>query len=396
MQRTLSLIIGLILLFTTVPAFAVTDVFTNPEDSYIRITSRTANYGSENVLIADGVGLDPDNGKLNEVASLIQWDISSIPPGATVTAAKVTLNFTDSSSGPYNFHSQFSPWAESTVTWNDFDPDTNILGTIPPSTFGITSIELNANGIAVVQGWVDGSFPNNGLAIRTGGTNNGINMDSKESGGTIPTLEVTYTNDNPPTVESLLIEINKLKGLLAGAKREGNTLVLEGMNLQIISGSGATNGNPDSPANTEPEQTAVNGLGNIIVGYNESVSSRPKSYSGSHNIVVGNDHSFSSFGGLVVGRSNTISGVFSSVSGGQNGTASGRFSSISGGVSNIASEFNSSVSGGLQNHASGAHSSVSGGLYGTSSGLGSSLSGGNSRTASGNSDWVAGSLFESF
>ena len=40
---------------------------------------------------------------------------------------------------------------------------------------------------------------------------------------------------------------------------------------------------------------------------------------GSHNVVVGQSHNFSRFGGLVVGRFNTISGEFASVSGGATG-----------------------------------------------------------------------------
>lgn len=48
------------------------------------------------------------------------------------------------------------------------------------------------------------------------------------------------------------------------------------MNLQVINGEGAT-------ADT------ANGLGNLIVGYNEDTDV-PSDRSGSHNLVVGEDH----------------------------------------------------------------------------------------------------------
>ncbi len=181
-----------LLLFQT-PAFAVTDTFNNPQDSYVRESSPDKNYGNEGILIADGISQDPDNGIFGEVATLAQWDLSSIPATATVTGVNVIFHYSNSSSGPYNFYSQDSPWAEGTVTWNDLDQGGNLLGTIPPLTFGQGIHPLNADGIALVQGWVDGSIDNNGLMVRSGGTNDGIAMDSKE-GGRSPVLEVTYTD----------------------------------------------------------------------------------------------------------------------------------------------------------------------------------------------------------
>ena len=68
------------------------------------------------------------------------------------------------------------------------------------------------------------------------------------------------------------------------------------------------------------------------MGYNEP---RPEGEenirTGSHNVVVGRQHNFSRFGGLVVGFFNEIRGSFASVSGGNHNTASGGSSSVSGG-----------------------------------------------------------------
>ncbi len=187
-----SLLITALVITSHSAAFAVTDIFFKPEDSYVRESSPDKNYGAESVLIADGVSQDPDNGIFGEVVTLAQWDISSIPPTATITGVNLLFHYSNSSSGSYNIYPQNSAWSEGTVTWNDLDQGGPLLGTIPPLTFGQGIHPLNADGIALVQGWVDGSILNNGLMVRSGGTNDGIAMDSKDSGGRPPTLEITY------------------------------------------------------------------------------------------------------------------------------------------------------------------------------------------------------------
>lgn len=70
--------------------------------------------------------------------------------------------------------------------------------------------------------------------------------------------------------------------------------VFEACNVRVISGSGATNG-------------AVNGKGNLIVGYDESVTNAD--WSDSHNLIVGSYHTYSSYAGLVAGIQSTFSGA---------------------------------------------------------------------------------------
>jgi hypothetical protein len=95
-------------------------------------------------------------------------------------------------------------------------------------------------------------------------------------------------------------------------------MTFTGVNVQIVSGSGATDG-------------PVNGTGNLIIGYNEN----PGDQSGSHNLVVGQGHTFTNYGGFVAGLGNTVGGPNASVSGGQGNTAYAGWSSISGGMSNV-------------------------------------------------------------
>ena len=152
------------------------------------------------------------------------------------------------------------------------------------------------------------------------------------------------------------------------------TVLITGANLQVVSGAGATD-------------SGVNGTGNVIIGYNEDNGSVK---SGSHNLVVGTNHTYSAYGGIVVGINNSITGAYSSVSGGTNNTASNNYSSVSGGTNNTASGWQSSVSGGFSNTASYDYSSVFGGYANTASNLASTVSGGNGNSASGQYSSVSG------
>ena len=154
-----------------------------------------------------------------------------------------------------------------------------------------------------------------------------------------------------------------------------NEIEISGANLLVNSGVGQTD-------------AAVNGLGNIIIGYDEATIGDTKT--GSHNLVVGPNHNYSSYGGIVVGWDNSITGPYSSVTGGSINVASGESSSVSGGSYNTASFTYSSVSGGNSNTASGEFSSVSGGSNNKAEGIRSYVSGGNQNTASGQNSSVSG------
>lgn len=158
---------------------------------------------------------------------------------------------------------------------------------------------------------------------------------------------------------------------------EPETVLISGANLQVVSGEGSTN-------------SVVNGTGNIIIGYDED-SANVKT--GSHNLVVGYGHTYSSYGGIVVGYNNRIIGIYSSVSGGQVNTAEGDFSSVSGGFLNRAEGSKSSVSGGFCNRALGEESSISGGGENIAFGLRSSVSGGGGNFTQGFESSISGGFF---
>ncbi len=151
----------------------------------------------------------------------------------------------------------------------------------------------------------------------------------------------------------------------------GTTIRFTGVNVQIVNGTGQTG--------------QINGLGNLIIGYNNPRTGGPHTCSlgehwdnqtdcqnnggtwdlnfktGSHNLIVGDQNAYSSYGGIVAGRYNVINGPFATVTGGTDNIGAGWYSSVSGGIANTASGDHSSISGGYNNTASGNSSSVSGG-----------------------------------
>lgn len=192
----------------------------------------------------------------------------------------------------------------------------------------------------------------------------------------VPLTSASQVNALEARIATLEANITNLMALLNGVTREQDTIRFSGVNVQVVSGSGETEGE-------------VNGLGNLIVGYNEE-RLLGNDRTGSHNLIVGKRHNYSSYGGIVVGNSNAISGDYASVTAGAGNEASGSYSGVSGGASNEASGSYSSVSAGNINTASGVDSSVSGGFFNTASGNRSNVSGGSENTASGEGSSISG------
>ena len=137
------------------------------------------------------------------------------------------------------------------------------------------------------------------------------------------------------------------------------TAQFSSVNVQIVSGTGATDG-------------TVNGEGNLVVGYAENTKSFPQT--GSNDLIVGSNNGWSSFGQLVGGTGNNASGSSSAAFGTLN-TATGANSFVAG-HSNKATGIASAVGGGSGNQAAGTESSVTGGEFNLAFGPFSSISGG--------------------
>jgi hypothetical protein len=235
----------------------------------------------------------------------------------------------------------------------------------------LAALEASMAVIPTLQGQVTANTSNISTNTSQLATNTpAITTNTAQLGINTPGITANTGNiaTNTAAIVGNTANIGTLNTTLAGVSRGGtpDTLTFSGMNVQVVSGSGVTDG-------------TVNALGNLIVGYNENNFAATRT--GSHNLVVGLDHTYTSYGGLVVGNRSAITGIYASVSGGYFNTASGIYSSTSGGVFAQASGDYSSVSGGRFNTASAYSSSVSGGMQNTASGGHSSVSGGQSNEA---------------
>jgi hypothetical protein len=207
----------------------------------------------------------------------------------------------------------------------------------------------------------------------------------------------TYTDSQIPAPDSF---VTNLKTYMT-VDTTNNRLLFHDVNIQLVNGMGNT--------------WDINGKGNLIIGYDMSRNLEWESEcsyglfeskedceiyeyvwavnhkSGSHNLVIGDNHNYPAASGFVAGWWNTINQWGASVSGGEMNHASGGHSSVSGGTGNHAKGLDCSISGGRGNTASGIASSVSGGYTNISSGnYHSSVSGGRNNTASGDYSIVIG------
>jgi hypothetical protein len=192
----------------------------------------------------------------------------------------------------------------------------------------------------------------------------GLSSEAAARGVADASLQAQVNTIGGTTVPQVLLDLANYVSVETGTINDlaGPHVIFTGANVHVRNGLGATNGDPDSSPTSNP---VTNGVGNLVVGYNEQWTFASRS--GSHNLVVGSSHGYSSVGGVVFGRDNAIGGPFASVSGGTGNAATGLYASVTGGSSNLASGVGASVSGGQFNTASGFNSSVSGGSIQTAS-----------------------------
>ena len=107
--------------------------------------------------------------------SLLRFNLGAIPAGARIMRADLSLE-RESGSGadqPVSAHRIVNPWSEASVTWNQRESGTNwdTAGAdfdnmaITTTPVGPVNQRYAWNITSLVQGWVDGSYPNYGVAL---------------------------------------------------------------------------------------------------------------------------------------------------------------------------------------------------------------------------------------
>ena len=182
----------------------------------------------------------------------------------------------------------------------------------------------------------------------------------------------------------------------------GPQVILEGVNVHIRNETRTTEG-------------TVDGLGNLIIGYNEEPGFdgnvlQPGDRDGSHNLVIGYGNRYSSYAGLVHGWENAVHGEHSAALAGDTNTVVGTYSAIVGGYdsfidwgpdsviigghTNLVNTPEAVVVGGDNNSAFGRLSVITGGQLNITSGALSSVGGGFQVSTPNHLDWAAGTLYE--
>jgi hypothetical protein len=140
------------------------DAFTNSADP-------TTNYGAATLLEVDGA----------TATTYIQFNLASIPSGATVSQATLKLYVNAvTTAGSFNVDYVNGSWAESTIDHSNAPA----LGTTIASNVDVTTADKNqyilVNVTTAVQAWLSGSETNDGIALVANSTFNAT-FDSKEN-----------------------------------------------------------------------------------------------------------------------------------------------------------------------------------------------------------------------
>jgi len=164
------------------------------------------NYGLGAECYADG---DDPPGSGFDMVSLLRWDISAIPSDSQVEAAWITLYVTDKSDEVYSLYGLSPEWRETQATWiqsqtgrnwtqggatADSDRLGSVIGFIGNVNTGYRDIPLNGSGIWLVQGWVNDTIQNHGLAITNPDAINGLDFYCSQADNPArrPSLTVQY------------------------------------------------------------------------------------------------------------------------------------------------------------------------------------------------------------
>jgi PKD repeat protein len=192
-------------------------VYDGTSDAYIREYSADTMHGLETTLQVDG---SEPSGSATDMSILLAWDISSIPSDATVQSVNIELEVTNQSSGSYTCFALLADWDQSQVTWNQATSgvpwstpgassgtdrgDLPVCAVFASST-GSLSVNMNSDGMALVQDWINDPASNHGIIITDPNTSDGADFHSSESSSVMarPKLNVTYSvptgpgNDDP-------------------------------------------------------------------------------------------------------------------------------------------------------------------------------------------------------
>jgi RHS repeat-associated protein len=161
-------------------------------DTEIRRDQADTNFGTNDTA---QVGIPQS---ANERRSLFYFDTSSIPSGAAITSATVTMKGGNASFGTIDVHTVLAPWSETSVTWNSlgtaYSPSPTTTFTDAGFSAGKTTFDIKP----LVQQWVSGT-PNNGMLLKKDASSptSVATFKTRESSSP-PELDLCYTPGSDP------------------------------------------------------------------------------------------------------------------------------------------------------------------------------------------------------
>ncbi len=262
-------------------------------------------------------------------------------------------------------------------------------------------LEVSVNGDVLGPRTAVTSLPNvlrAGVASQL--TDSGKNLLLAELEGELSALEVRMRGLNEREEvyrERYSMLLEKVRHIRREDVDGKAALIFEGVNVHIRDGSETTLSNSlednvltenltDVPRSVDSSV----GLGNLIIGYNETVQSDDavvsddSSRTGRHNLIVGAGHKYTSFATIVAGYNNETSSHSTATIGGWRNKAIAPGSVAVGGNDNTTSAEGAVAVGGEYNHASGLRAVTVGGRSNTAIGT-------DAVTVGGEDNWAGGS-----
>ena len=174
-------------------------------DTKIKSDAASTRFGGNEQLEIDG---NPDYGVL------LRWDLAGIPQGATVLSASIAIEVINTSPDTYEAFGLVRPWTETEADWtratvsNNWatagasgtaDRNGTIVARVYAPSLGPTTVPLNADGLALIQNWIDRPQDNFGLILQDyAQATNGIDFQSRETAN--PTLRPRLTIEYTPGI----------------------------------------------------------------------------------------------------------------------------------------------------------------------------------------------------
>lgn len=203
------------------------------EDAYVWAKFKTTNYETDDeTWVATGF--------TNAANALFEFDVTAIPRNARILDASLSLHHRsgNDSDVPITAHRITRGWQEDSVTWNerrsgrdwdepggDFDPTSVSMTPVGPAS----GIRYAWDLTPLVQGWVDGTYENRGVILRT------------EEPGTLGERFDTSDHSDPTRRPSLTIRYACECGRVCmGPRGSGNILLVIG-------------GSPSNPSNYDDD-----------------------------------------------------------------------------------------------------------------------------------------------